>query len=752
MKTQFNSPGRPSRLASALSIGAFLFASTAMQAQTVLNFDSDAEGFVQLDDATSMEWVNDAEFGGSLKISSINGYRINSAGLDLFSNPTLRTAIENAASSGGTIKFTVRVRQEDMLGTRPNPNWFEIALVSRATTESIGYFEKVVLTPIGGFPLASTFTAVVEIPITSVIDASTPNNGTFQYLSGATTGELRLGLNSDNNINYGAGGTPYPPDQQFEGGAFYIDDITVIGTPPPAVGLYTFDEDVEGFGGGGESAPPLTHSADYGGTLTVTIQDSEFRWYARKDGLLSNELSKLRDTALRGGFISFDIIGPAGYLNGRGFQVAVQAHNPWDWNEAVSSIPGSSVQSLPDGREIARVHVPSWSFGLGRILVGPNYNMWIGLSGLATPTLLHFDNISFTPFPESGSRLTFDEMSELQNFTAESSAILLASNQDDLFLQNPSGSVFGARAVFSDGDSDEQVQESHAALLEAATKGGVLRLLVKSATLEGRMNGFTGMNVTVAYADGEDLQQQSLFINESAFTEGGDPDSDPAIPNNQTPTAFSRTVIIPLHPAGSNATNGFVIPAGDENTDYTFLIGTGADNVDTVGIVFDDFEIIPNSDPEIIHIPTLPPGSSSIVGRIISNAPNYATFSATGLPPGVTLEPTTGLLSGTPTIDGTYSVTFSVSHAGETDISESIEWVISGAAGVILSPQIVSFTMDGADAVITWTGTGSEPVRVLRSQTLAADGWTEIDTGNTSGTFTDDQAPAGAAFYRIAVP
>src|SRR5204863_7535663 len=46
---------------------------------------------------------------------------------------------------------------------------------------------------------------------------------------------------------------------------------------------------------------------------------------------------------------------------------------------------------------------------------------------------------------------------------------------------------------------------------------------------------------------------------------------------------------------------------------------------------------------------------------------NPTSFDATGLPPGLTVDTTTGLISGTPTAAGIYSVTISASNAGGTN-------------------------------------------------------------------------------------
>lgn len=56
-------------------------------------------------------------------------------------------------------------------------------------------------------------------------------------------------------------------------------------------------------------------------------------------------------------------------------------------------------------------------------------------------------------------------------------------------------------------------------------------------------------------------------------------------------------------------------------------------------------------------------------------APSTVTYAASGLPPGLTLNPTSGLISGSPTTLGTYAVTVSASVPGISD-TESFSWTI----------------------------------------------------------------------------
>ena len=58
------------------------------------------------------------------------------------------------------------------------------------------------------------------------------------------------------------------------------------------------------------------------------------------------------------------------------------------------------------------------------------------------------------------------------------------------------------------------------------------------------------------------------------------------------------------------------------------------------------------------------------------------TFSATGLPPGLLINPVTGLITGNPTVAGAYSVTATTKDPGGLTSSETFDWTITSPAAV----------------------------------------------------------------------
>ncbi len=88
-------------------------------------------------------------------------------------------------------------------------------------------------------------------------------------------------------------------------------------------------------------------------------------------------------------------------------------------------------------------------------------------------------------------------------------------------------------------------------------------------------------------------------------------------------------------------------------------------------------------------------------------------FSARGLPPGLALNPTTGVVTGRPRRSGTYSVTVAAHDASGSAATTSFPWQIGGATRILA----VSLTATGPSApILAFTvaaGPGAPPVREL---------------------------------------
>lgn len=93
--------------------------------------------------------------------------------------------------------------------------------------------------------------------------------------------------------------------------------------------------------------------------------------------------------------------------------------------------------------------------------------------------------------------------------------------------------------------------------------------------------------------------------------------------------------------------------------------------------------------PVVNSSPSLSGSSGSPLFFTVTATQAPKTFSATGLPPGLTINATTGVISGTPTSSGTYNVKVTVSNAGGSTVS-ALTISIGSADGTRFTPSSTS--------------------------------------------------------------
>ncbi|HEY0639236.1 MAG TPA: S8 family serine peptidase [Pseudonocardiaceae bacterium] len=111
------------------------------------------------------------------------------------------------------------------------------------------------------------------------------------------------------------------------------------------------------------------------------------------------------------------------------------------------------------------------------------------------------------------------------------------------------------------------------------------------------------------------------------------------------------------------------------------------------------------------------------------------TWSATGLPPGLSINASSGLISGTPTTPGTYTVTVTASAGGQSG-STTFQWTINPAGGGCSGggEKIVNGGFESGvtgwsgqtGSIYNWTGIGA-PRSGVRSSWLGGYGYTSTE-------------------------
>lgn len=571
------------------------------------------------------------------------------------------------------------------------------------------------------FNANQTYTATLEVDYTAMRDAAPDTGNWFQV-----------------NLMFRSGA----------GADVYIDNIRFApaAPPPPPADIYAFNSATQGFGPT-SGAVAVAWSSNFGGSLMLPGGSPGWKAHATK-GFPSGGTftARLAECAIRGGSFRYDLIAPAGTLGGFFVQTVLQ-HSSGTWNQFDQNLAVDSVVSLPGDMELVRVVIPTSVYP--NLVATGTYTMLLNWDSATTNTI-YLDNVLVIPNGSDSAMLTFDEGE--QGFVADGESSNVSWTGTTLAVDGPSGWDWSAKANFTAADPDPQVADVFSKLALAATKGGALRYKVIAPYVIEPNPSFGGLALNAGLSGTPWQQQSALWVPKASFTMGADPDADPPIPPDQTPTGFTRFANVPLYPATATANNGLKLE-GDASA-YELWVGTNADNVTGVGFDMDDFQVLVNRDPEILHTPPVPNNSSdAMVGRVLSNGEGFTTYSAEGLPPGVSIDPLTGLVTGAPTSNGSYSVVFTVTSGTLTSSAPAVAWVVNGVIDSDpVVPVITGFTYDGNSAVITWSGTGTTPVNVLRSQTLELGSWTEISIGDTDGSHTDATPPAGKAFYRVELP
>ena len=220
------------------------------------------------------------------------------------------------------------------------------------------------------------------------------------------------------------------------------------------------------------------------------------------------------------------------------------------------------------------------------------------------------------------------------------------------------------------------------------------------------------------------------------------------IVGTNSPTAFTATIGgNPLSTIGLSVDSVSGLISGIPNLSGTFVVHLTASNQTGTGFADLTLTIIPSQNP-VINSPLSVTGTVGIPMVYAITATALPTsFGATNLPPGLTVDSGTGLISGTPLLAGIYATVISASNASGTGTA-TVTFNIGIATGVptITSPTTATGTVGGAftyqitgslsptsfDAVGLYAGNvvGALPVGLAVNTTTGAITGTPNATGN----------------------
>jgi hypothetical protein len=238
---------------------------------------------------------------------------------------------------------------------------------------------------------------------------------------------------------------------------------------------------------------------------------------------------------------------------------------------------------------------------------------------------------------------------------------------------------------------------------------------------------------------------------------------------NTSPTYTYSSTDLPIGLSLNSSTGeitGTPTMAGSYTTTVTVNDGTSASSVNF------DWTVNPSTTTTNTVTVTNPGAQTGTVGSAASlqieatdsAAGQTLTYSATGLPTGLSISSTTGLISGTPTTAGSYSATVTATDGTGAKGTASFTWTINpttstntvtvtnpgsqtGTVGTTVSLQIQA-TDSAAGQTLTYSATGLPAGLSISSSTGLISGTpTTVGTSSVIVTATDGTGASGSASF-----
>lgn len=203
-----------------------------------------------------------------------------------------------------------------------------------------------------------------------------------------------------------------------------------------------------------------------------------------------------------------------------------------------------------------------------------------------------------------------------------------------------------------------------------------------------------------------------------------------------SPTSYTAT---PL-PAGLSIVAATGVISGTPTAVGTTSVLLGATNATGTGTATLSTTVAAPSIPPVITSPTTATGTagSPFVTFVIAATGLPTVYSATGLPAGLTLNPSTGAINGTPTVSGTSVVTITATNSNGTTSATLTITVAAAPVAPVISSATTAPATAGAPFTAYVIGASGSPASY--SATGLPPGLT-LDT--TTGTITGTPTTAG---------
>jgi hypothetical protein len=148
-----------------------------------------------------------------------------------------------------------------------------------------------------------------------------------------------------------------------------------------------------------------------------------------------------------------------------------------------------------------------------------------------------------------------------------------------------------------------------------------------------------------------------------------------------------------------DASTGLI--SGTPTSSGTFFVGLTATNFAGTGSA--TLTLTVNPPPPVITSPTSASGQQNVFFSYQITATNNPTsYGTSGLPPGLSVNTSSGLISGTPTVSGTFNVTISATNGGGTGTA-NLRITLASAGTTLVQFQQDTYTANSSQGSITLT-------------------------------------------------
>ncbi len=206
---------------------------------------------------------------------------------------------------------------------------------------------------------------------------------------------------------------------------------------------------------------------------------------------------------------------------------------------------------------------------------------------------------------------------------------------------------------------------------------------------------------------------------------------------NNSPTSYSASGL----PAGLSVNTSTGAITGTPTTAGTSSVTIGATNANGTGTATVTVTIAAASTPPVITSATMASGTvgSAFTYQIAaSNTPT--SYNASGLPSGLSVNTSTGAITGTPTAAGTSSVTISATNASGTGTATLTLTVSAAGAQQSIGVQFVGL----GTALSASTSAGVPAVAQTNWQPLTGSSFSSVSLTNNAGATTTAKISGGA--------